>query len=59
MDWIQIGWAIVLTLMLIYMFPRLKAAITNSPKGTSADWMQALLPIAAVLGFVLLLVQLV
>ena len=59
MDWIQIGSALMLVAMLFMIFPRAKAAITNSPKGTSGDWMGFVVPMAAVVLFIVILISLV
>jgi hypothetical protein len=55
MDWIQIGSA----LMLFMIFPRAKAAIKQSPKGTGSDWMGYIVPMAAVILFIFLLISIV
>lgn len=59
MDWMKIGSALLLGAMLIFIFPRMRHAVKNSPKGTSKDWMGFIIPLAAVIGFVILLIQLV
>lgn len=59
MDWIQIGSAIMLVAMLFMIFPRAKAAITHSPKGTSSDWMGFVVPMVAVVLFIIVLIALV
>ncbi len=59
MDWWKIGSAILIVMMMFMIWPAVKAWGKNSPKGSSADWMAAALPIAAVIGFVVLLVMLV
>ena len=56
--WMQIGWALVLVVMLFFMVPRLNAALKESPKGSVVQWMGALIPLGLVLLFVLLLVKL-
>jgi hypothetical protein len=56
--WMQIGWALILVVMLFFMVPRLNAALKESPKGSAAQWMGALIPLGLVLLFVLLLVKL-
>jgi hypothetical protein len=56
--WMQIGWALILVVMLFFMIPRLNAALKESPKGSTAQWMGALIPLGLVLLFVLLLVKL-
>ena len=59
MDGIQIASAIFLVLMLVFLFPRAKQMFTNSPKAESGDWNAALLLLAGVIGFVMLLIWLV
>ncbi len=59
MDWVKIGSAVLLAAMLIYLFPRAKQAVQNSPKGSASDWMGFVIPIAAVVLFVILLISLV
>ena len=59
MDWMTIGSAVLLVAMLIYLIPQAKAMIQGSPKGSSSDWTSAMIPIVAVLLFVLLLIKLV
>jgi hypothetical protein len=59
MNWIQIGSALMLAAMLFMIFPRAKAAIKHSRKGTSSDWMGFIVPMAAVILFIFLLIQLV
>ncbi len=59
MDWVKIGSALFLAAMLIYLFPRAKHVIENSRKGSASDWMGFLVPIGAVVLFVILLISLV
>ena len=59
MDWMKIGSALLLVAMLVYIFPRMRHAMKHSPKGSAKDWQGALLPIAAVVGFVILLIMMV
>jgi len=59
MDWVKIGSALFMLAMVIYLFPRAKHAVQNSPKGTIKDWMGYVLPRAAVVLFVILLIALV
>lgn len=59
MDWVQIGSALFMLAMIIFLFPRAKAAIQNSPKGSSSDWMGYIVPMAAVALFIMLLISLV
>ena len=58
-DWVKIGSALFLGAMLIFLFPRAKQVIENTPKGSAADWMGFVVPIAAVVLFVILLIALV
>ena len=59
MDWIKIGSALFMLAMVIYLFPRAKHAVQNSPKGTLKDWMGYILPMAAVVLFIIALIALV
>ena len=59
MDWTKIGTALLLGAMLIFIFPRMREAVKNSPKGTTQDWMGFIVPLAAVIGFVILLIMMV
>ena len=44
---------------LFFFFPGVRERVKNSPKGSAQDWMGALMPIAMVVGFVVLLVVLI
>lgn len=59
MDWIQIGSALFLGAMLIYLFPRAKQVMENTPKGSMNDWMGYIMPMAAVVLFIIVLIALV
>lgn len=59
MDWLKIGSALFLVAMIVFLFPRAKHAIENSPKGSMKDWMGYIVPMAAVILFVILLIALV
>ena len=59
MDWVQIGSAALLVAMLVFIFPRMKEAVKHAPKGSMQDWMGFIVPIAAVIGFVILLIMMV
>ena len=50
MDWVQIGSALFLGAMLVFIFPRMREAVKNAPKGTHQDWMGFIIPILAVVG---------
>ena len=57
MDWLQIGSAALLVGMLVMIFPRVRHAMKNSPKGTTQDWMGYVVPLVAVIAFVTLLIM--
>ena len=59
MDWVKIGSALLLVAMLIFIFPQMRHAMKHAPRGNASDWRGALLPIAAVVGFVILLIMMV
>lgn len=55
--WMKIGWAAVLVAMLIFLLPRAKQMIANSPKAGAGDWRAVLIPLALVVGLVVLLIM--
>ena len=57
--WMEIGAALLMGMMLIILFPRARQMIKESPKGSTADWMSFVIPIVCVVGFVILLMNLV
>jgi hypothetical protein len=59
MDWMKIGSAILIGIFLILIFPRAMYMLKHSPKGSSKDWMLAILLFGGVALFVLLLMKLV
>ena len=59
MDWMKIASAVFMLAMIIYLFPRAKHAVQNSPRGSLRDWMGYVLPMAAVVLFIVLLIALV
>jgi len=59
MDWVKIGSALFLVAMLVFIFPRMKHAVQHAPKGTMQDLMGFIVPIVAVIGFVILLIMMV
>lgn len=58
-DWLKILSAVFLVLLLVYLFPRAKHMMQNSPKAEKGDWNSAMLPLAGVVAFIALLVWLV
>jgi len=59
MDWMKIGSALLLLMMIIYIFPRARHMMANSPKAEAGEWQSAILPLLAVVLFVLVLIALV
>ena len=59
MDWVQIGSALFLVAMMAFIFPRMRHAAKNTPKGSGKDWMVFAMIILAVAAFVVLLIRLV
>lgn len=59
MDWLKIGSAVLIVAMMIYIWPAAKTMLHDRPDAEKGDWQAAILPIAAVVGFVLLLMWLV
>ena len=59
MDWMKIGSALLLIMMIIYIFPRAKQMMNNSPQAEAGDWQGAIFPLLAVVLFVVLLVKMV
>ncbi|MGM0592994.1 MAG: hypothetical protein ACQETD_00525 [Pseudomonadota bacterium] len=55
--WMKIGSAILLGGMLLYLWPRAKVMIKESPKGSAEDWKGVLIPLLLVAGFVVLLIM--
>jgi hypothetical protein len=55
--WMKIGWAAVLLAMLIFLLPRARQMIVNSPKPGKGDWRGVLIPLAFVVTLVLLLIM--
>lgn len=55
----QITTVIFLGAMAVFLYPRVKHAVTNSPKAEKGDWMSFIIPIVAVIGFVVLLIMMV
>ena len=57
--WMQIGSALLVLFMIIFMFPQAKRMLKESPKGSASDWMGFVIPIGLVVLFVLLLMSIV
>jgi len=59
MDWLQIVSVIFLGAMLIFIFPRMRHAVKNAPKGSNKDWLNYLMILVVVGLFIMLLIQMV
>jgi hypothetical protein len=59
MDWMKIGWALALAAMLVFLIPRARHMLKNSPKAGEGDWGAVLVPLALIVGFVVLLIMVV
>jgi len=57
MDWMKIFSALFIVMMLVYLIPRAKDMIKNSPKAQGNDWLSVLIPLILVMGFVFLLIK--
>ena len=55
----QIGAALLLGAMLVFLIPRLPGILRATPKASGRQWLAAIVPIAAVGAFVFLLMKLV
>ena len=53
--WMKIGSAVLMGMMLVFLFPRAKQMLKDGPKGSSQEWVSALIPLALVVGFVIFL----
>jgi len=56
---LKIAAAAVLVMMLFYLWPAFKQWHEHGPKAQKGDWQAAILPLAAVVGLVVMLVLLV
>ena len=59
MDWLKIASVALLVAMFFVILPSAKRMVKESPKGTSSDWMGFVVPMAAVVLFIILLIALV
>ena len=59
MNWVTIGAAALMIGMLVFIYPRMRHAMKHSPKGSKEDWMGFVIPLAAVIGFVVFLIMIV
>ena len=59
MDWMKISAAVLLIAMFFVILPSAKNMVANSPKGGAKDWMGFVIPIAAIVLFIIILISLV
>jgi hypothetical protein len=59
MGWTQIASAVVFAAMMIYLFPRAVQVVKNTPKGSKDDWLGYIIPMVAVVLFIIMLIKLV
>lgn len=59
MDWLKIGSALFIVMMLVFIYPRMRHAMKHAPKGTTQDWMGYVIPVLIVIGFVIMLIMMV
>lgn len=52
----KVASALALGLMLVFLIPRAKQMMANSPAAEAGDWTAAIFPIAVVILFVVLLI---
>ena len=57
--WMKVVSAAFLGVMLIFIWPTAMQWMKNGPKGTKKDWQGAIIPLAAMIGFVILLIMMV
>jgi len=59
MDWLKIISAVVIVYMMYRIYPAVKQSMQNPEKADSQTWMKAIIPLAAVVLFVFILIKLV
>ena len=57
--WMKVMYAVLLGMMVVFLWPRAKNMIENSPKATGSDWKAVLIPLLGVVLFVMLLISMV
>lgn len=57
--WMKVMYALLLGMMVVFLWPRAKNMIENSPKATGSDWKAVLIPLLGVVLFVMLLISMV
>lgn len=59
MNWMEIVSVIFLVAMAAMIFPGARRAVKEAPKGSMKDWMGYIVPMAAVILFIMLLISMV
>lgn len=59
MDWMKWVTAGLLLMMIIFLFPRAKQMLQNSPKGSSSDWQMFAIIVVVIGLFIFLLTKMV
>jgi len=57
--WMKIALAAILGVMVWRLWPAASHQMKHGPKGSKKDWQGAIIPLAAMVGFVILLIMLV
>ena len=57
MDWQKIFSALLIIAMIVFILPKAKGMLKNSPKASSNDLIAALIPLLLVIGFIFLLMK--
>lgn len=57
--WLKVGSAVLMGAMIVLLLPRAREMLKNGVKGSTQEWISALIPLGLVIAFVMLLVQLV
>jgi hypothetical protein len=57
--WMKIGSALLIGAMLVFLLPRAKHMMQNSPKAGEGDWKAVLIPLLLLVLFILFLITIV
>ena len=57
--WMKIGYALLLGMMVVLLYPRAKHMLKNSPKVSGDDWRAVLIPLVLLVLFLIFLVKMV
>jgi len=59
MDWMKILSAILVLMMVVFLWPRAAQMLRESRKGSQAEWLNVIVILVVVIGFVALLMHFV